>query len=221
MSRLWLALLGALLVRPVMADSGPLLLQAEAQTLTPVCAGQDVQLEGNHNVVKPFGPCRSLVVKGIANQIILDLTANATLRVEGSGNRVTYRSPMAAVVDLLGTDNLVVAQPPSTPVFDTGPVLHLTGEDQARALDCTGRAVTVDGSRAMYLLRGGCKSLTIQGDLVIVQAELQLGAPVAITGHGIRVGWVTDHPGKPPVASIHGEANHIEHLDTIGGLPAR
>jgi hypothetical protein len=221
MSRRWLVLAGLLLARPVVADPAPLLLQAEAQTLTPVCTGQDVQLEGNHNVVKPFGVCRSLLVKGIANQIVLDLTGNATLRVEGSGNRVTYRSPSAAVVELLGTDNLVAAQAVSPPVLGVGPVLHLTGDDQARALDCAGRVVSVEGSRALYLLRGGCKSLTIRGDLVIVQAELQPGAPVAMTGHGVRVGWVVDGPGKPPVSSIRGEANHIEHLDSIGGLPVR
>jgi hypothetical protein len=221
MSRLWLALLGVFYVCPVMADPAPLLLQAEAQTLTPVCAGQDVQLEGNHNVVKPFGLCHSLLVKGVANQVVLDLTPNATLRVEGSANRITYRSPVAAVVDLLGTDNLAVMQPPSAPMADPGAALHLTGDDQAHALDCTGRAVTVDGSRALYLLRGGCKSLTIHGDLLTVQAELQPGAAVAITGHGVRVGWVIDRAGKPPAASLHGEANHIEHLDAIGGLPAR
>jgi hypothetical protein len=222
MSRLWLPLLGALLAWSAMADPAPgLHLQAEGQTLNPVCTGQGVLLEGNHNIVKPFGLCRSLVVKGIANQFVLDLTANASLRVEGSGNRVTYRSPTSAVVDLLGTDNIVTAQPASTPVMDTGSVMHLTGDDQTVALDCTGRSVAVDGNRAMYLLRGGCKSLTIHGDLVIVQAELQPGAAVAITGHGVRVGWVLAGTGKPPAASMHGEANHFEHLDAIGGLPAR
>jgi hypothetical protein len=216
-----LTLLGALAAHPVLADPAPLLLQAEAQTLMPVCTGQDILLEGNHNIVKPFGLCRSLDIKGIANQVTLDFTANATLRVAGSGNQVIYRSPTAATVDLLGSDNTVTAQPSPVLISDVGPVLRLTGDDRALALDCAGRAVDVDGNRALYLLRGGCKSLTVHGDLVIVQAELQPGAPVAVTGHGIRVGWMLDGKGKGPVPSIHGEGSHIERLDAIGGIPVR
>jgi hypothetical protein len=217
-----LALLGMLLVHPLRADPAPpLLLQAEGQTLTPVCTGKDLQLEGNHNVVKPFGLCQSLLIKGIANQIRLDFTANATLRIEGSGNQVTYRAPTAATTDLLGTDNAVVAQPSPVLVADIGPVLNLTGDDRALALDCAGRSVSVEGSRALYLLRGNCKTLTIHGDLVVVQAELQPGAAVAISGHGVRVGWVLGGPGKPPVPLLHGEANHVEHLDELGGIPVR
>jgi hypothetical protein len=219
---IWLALLGVLLAHPAQADPPPpLLLQAEGQTLNPVCTGQDVQLEGNHNVVKPFGLCHSLLIKGIGNQITLDFTANPALRIEGSGNRVTYRAPTAATTDMLGTDNAVVAQPAPVLVNDVGPVLNLSGDDHALAMDCAGRSVSVDGSRALYLLRGGCKELTVHGDLVVVQAELQPGAPVAIIGHGSRVGWVLNGPGKPPVLSLHGEANRVEHLSELGGIPTR
>jgi hypothetical protein len=214
------ALLGVLLAHTVLADPAPsLLLQAEGRTLTPVCTGQGVRLEGNHNVLKPFGVCGSLLIKGIANQVVLDFAANAALRVEGSGNQVAYSGSKPVTVDLLGPDNSVLAQQALVP--EPGPVLLLTGDDQALEADCAGRSASVQGNRALYLLRGGCKSLTIHGDLVIVQAEMQPGAPIVITGHGDRVGWVLNGAGKPPAPSVRGEANHIEHLDAIGGTSAR
>ena len=215
-----LALLGLLLAHPVLADPAPsLLLQAEGRTMTPVCTGQAVRLEGNHNVLKPFGVCGSLLIKGIANQVVLDFAANAALRVEGSGNQVAYHGSKPVTIDLLGPGNSVIA--PQAPVLESAPVLLLTGDDQAKEVDCAGRSVSVQGRRAFYLLRGGCKSLTIQGDLVIVQAEMRPGAAIAITGRGDRVGWVLDAPGKPPALSVRGEANHCEHLDAVGGLLAR
>jgi hypothetical protein len=218
-----LVILAAILVLPAAgparADATPpLLVQAEAQTLSPVCTGQDLRIEGNHNVIKPFGHCLSLLVKGVANQVDLDLAAGATIRIEGSDNQVTYRASAAAETTLLGTNSTATLQS-STPV-EANAILALAGDDRALATDCTGRAVTVDGHRALYVLRGGCKSLTIRGDLVTVQAELVPNAPIAVTGHGNRVGWALDHPGHPPAASLHGEANHVERLSEIGGRPA-
>ena len=217
-----LAMLAAVLAlqmpSPALADATPpLLLQAEAQTLKPVCTGRDLQIEGNHNVIKPFGRCLSLLVKGVANQVDLDLGAGATIRVEGGDNQVTYRAPAAALTTLLGTNNTAVPQ--LAPPVEPEATLALTGDDQALATDCTGRAVTVQGTRALYVLRGGCKSLTIRGDLVTVQAEVLPNAPITVTGHGNRVGWALDHPGHPPTAAMHGEANHVERLTEIGGRP--
>ena len=217
-----LAIVAAALVlqtaSPARADpTPPLLVQAEGQNLMPVCSGRDLQIEGNHNTIKPFGRCLSLLVKGVANHVDLELAAGATIRVEGSDNQVTYRAPAAAETTLLGDNSTATLQ--SAPPAQAGTILALTGDDQALAADCTGRAVTVQGNRALYLLRGGCKSLTIRGDLVTVQAELLPSAPITITGHGNRVGWALDHPGRPPAAALHGEANHVERLTELGGRP--
>ena len=214
------AALALLTAGPAWADATPpLLVQAEGQTLAPVCAGRDLQIEGNHNVVKPFGRCLSLLVKGVANQVDLELGAGASLRVEGSDNQITYRAPAAAQATLLGDNSTATLQSATTPAAESDASLALTGDDQALAADCAGRAVTVAGDRALYVLRGGCKSLTIRGNLVTVQAELLPNAPITVTGHGNRVGWALDHPGRPPAATLHGEANHVERLSELGGRP--
>jgi hypothetical protein len=212
-------ILSALIIGAGRADTTPpLLVQAEAQTLSPVCTGRDLQIEGNHNVIKPFGRCLSLLVKGVANQVDLELAAGGTIRVEGSDNKITYRAPAAAETTLLGDNSTATLQ--AAPTNEPATILALSGDDQALATDCTGRAVTVDGHRALYVLRGGCKSLTIHGDLVTVQAELLPSAAITVTGHGNRVGWALDHPGRPPATALHGEANHVERLSEIGGRPA-
>jgi hypothetical protein len=215
-----LAFIAALVASPATAQiDPPLLVQAEAQSLTPFCTGRDVQIEGNHNVVKPFGLCRSLLLKGIANDVVLDLGAGATIRVEGSANHVTYRGPAISGVDLLGADNIVTA-PEIVPSGEED-ALALTGDDQARVMDCAGRNVTIRGERSLYMLRGGCRSLTIRGDLVVVQAELASNAAVTVAGQGITVGWAPVDHGHAPTESVHGEGSHIERLEEIGGLPVR
>jgi hypothetical protein len=218
MNMIRLALIAVLIAAPAVAQPDPpLLVQAEAQTLTPFCTGRDVLVEGNHNLIKPFGLCRSMVLKGIANEVVLDLAAGATIHVEGRENHITYRGAGTPGVELLGPDNTVT--PPIAAPGDEDGALQLTGDDQARAMDCTGRNVTVRGDRSLYLLRGGCRSLTIRGDLVIVQAELAPSAAVTVAGRGVRVGWVGADHGHAPTESLRGEDNHIQPLDEIGGLP--
>lgn len=213
-----LVLLGLLVSPPVRADADPpLLVQAEAQTIAPFCAGRDVRIEGNHNAITLAGRCRSLLLKGIANTVSLDLGAGAAIRIEGASNHVTYRATAPASVEALGPDVTVTAVLPPA----SGPGLALDGSDEALAADCADRDVTVRGDRSLYLLRGGCRSVTIQGNLVIVQAELQPGASITIAGHGSRVGWAPSGPGRPPAATIHGEASRVERLDAIGGSPVR
>ena len=199
------------------AQTTPLLLQAEGQTLTPLCAGQAVQVEGNHNVIKPYGRCLSLVVKGVANQIALELGAGATIHIEGGDNQVTYRAPALATVEVLGTNDTVTPNLASASGPSVG--LQLTGDDQAHAVPCAGLPVTIQGTRGLYVLRGGCKSLTVRGDLLTVQAEMAPGAPITVTGRGNQVGWALSHPGQAPAATLHGEGNHVLRLTEIGGSP--
>ena len=213
-------LLGLLAPAPAWADEDPpLLVQAEAQTIAPFCAGRDVRIEGNHNEIRLGGLCRSLLLKGVANTVFLDLRAGAQIRIEGASNHVTYRAAGTASVEALGPDVTVTAVLP--PASGAGPGLALDGSDDALAADCTDRDVTIRGDRSLYLLRGGCRSVTVQGNLVTVQAELRPGAAIVIAGHGSRVGWALNGKGRPPAATIHGMASRVERLDAVGGLPVR
>lgn len=203
---------------PVSAKLEPLLIQAEAQTAAPACEGRDVQVEGNHNLLRLGGACRSLVLKGVANEVSLSLAAGGAIRVEGSGNRVFYQAPDLPGLVVLGPDNVVatlpaVAASPAAPqAAPATATLKLAGDDQTRAVGCAGRRVAIQGQRSLYLLRGGCRSVTVRGALLSVQAELAPGAAVDVTGHGVRVGWVLARPGRPPTVSAHGEANLVAPL---------
>ncbi len=103
---------------------------------------------------------------------------------------------------------------------ETGP-LDLPGDEQALATECAGRDVTIHGTCSLYVLRGGCRSVTVDGDLDIVQAEMAPGGRIKVDGHGITVSWAVADHGRAPVSSVHGEANLVQRTETIGGLPAR
>lgn len=211
---------------PATAQTRPeLLLQAEAQTLSGVCAGQPVRLEGNHNTVTLTGPCGSLLLKGVANTVRLGIVPGGSIHVEGSGNRVQFAAAGALPgIVALGPDNDVAAGPAL--LVEPGPVapsptrasaaaplvgpLTLSGNDQHRIEDCAGRGVTVTGERSDYVIRGACKSLTLRGDLLTVQADLAGAAKVTVTGRGSIVSWTTKGKAATPVASIQGEGSRVQ-----------
>ena len=148
----------------------------------------------------------------------LVLAAGGTIRVEGSGNRVFYQATDLPGLVVLGPDNVVAALPavPASLAAPQAPpataTLELSGDDQMRAVGCAGRRVAIQGQRSLYLLRGGCRSVTVRGGLLSVQAELAPGAAVTVTGHGVRVGWLLARPGRLPAVSAHGEANLVAPL---------
>ena len=246
--RAWLLLygIGAGLLPAAAGAQTPLelLFQAEAQTLSHACAGQPVRIEGNHNTVTLTGSCGSLVLKGYANAVSLALAPAAAIRVEGSDNQVSYTAPATPAIVALGPNNSVhaaqavfsaqpvpkPARPPVEPVSVPPPIAHratptagirLDGEDQQRLADCAGRDVTVTGSRSAYVLRGGCRSVTVNGELLTVQAELQPAAHLAITGQGDIIAWAVSGKARGPSATIHGAGNHVQRSDMIGGQVAR
>ena len=191
--------------------AAPVLVQAEAKTIAAACAGRDAQVEGNRNQVTLDGPCRSLLLRGVGNRVVLTLAPEASIRVEGSGNRVRYAGPGAPpAIQNFGADNVVQA---------AGEALDLAGDDRYLATDCAGRDVIINGLRSLYLLRGGCRSLTVTGGLDVVQVEMQPGAPITVDGGGIVVSWAASG-NRAPVTIVHG-ASHIQRTEMIGGLPAR
>lgn len=216
-----------------------LLFQAEGQTLTGNCTGEDVRLEGNHNRVTLSGLCGSLLVKGLANSVQLAMAPGGALRVEGAQNHIQYTvrgNPPAIVI--LGPDNEVTtsghadiappapvpaslaapkpAAPPSPTPASAGP-LALSGDDEERLADCAGRDVLVTGHRSAYVIRGMCRSLVVRGDLLTVQAILQPGAHITVAGQGSIVSWAMQGRGHPPAGTVHGAGSRIQRADSIGG----
>lgn len=207
-----------------LAQTPELLFQAEAQTLAGTCTGQPVRLEGNHNTVVLAGACRSLLLKGVANTVRLGVVAGGTIHVEGSANRVSFTASGAPpTIEALGPDNEVTAAPtaappvaqaptPPAPTAKPAPVtaLALAGDDRQQIADCTGLDVTVTGYRSAYVLQGACKSLTVQGALLTIRAELAPGARIAITGPGDIVTWSARRNARPPAAVVHGAGSRVQ-----------
>ncbi len=231
---------------PPAASAAPgVVVRAEAQTKHAQCGAGPALIEGNRNTIVLTGACSSLLLRGSANVVTVALQAGAPVRLEGSGNKVAFQAPAggAPAVQLLGAGNSVdtspvlpepvaaPAPPPpaaapaaagasAQPVPDAGAEpLRLSGSDEHRIQDCSGRAVVIEGDRNAYVLRGGCQSVSVQGDVNMVQAELQPAAPVSITGQGTTVSWAGS--GKPPVATLRGDDNRVQRTVTIGGQPIR
>ena len=227
MSRM--ALIAACLVAGSASAQTPpeLLFQAEAQTLTGTCTGQPVRLEGNHNTVTLTGACASLLLKGVSNTVKLGVAPGGTIHVEGSGNRVSFNVAGAPpAIEALGPDNEVVpgpaaasppppaaAPPVAPPPAASTTTLVLAGDDQQRLADCSGLDVTVTGNRSAYILRGACKSLTLRGDLLSVQAALAPGARIAITGQGSIVTWSAKPNTRPPITVVHGRGSRAQRAE--------
>ncbi len=217
MSRLLLlGVMAALLAAATPADA-PLLFQAEAQALSGRCDGRGLQIEGNRNTITVAGPCRSVLLKGVGNTVVLTVAPGAAIRVEGSGNRVRYTVAGAApVVETLGSDNEVAsappeqAAPPAKPAAGARRAMTLSGDDQEKAVDCAGRDVTLSGARSFYQLRGGCRSLTVRGDLLTVQADMQPGARIAVSGRGSVVTWRLLGRGRNPAAFAQGPGSRVQ-----------
>ncbi len=198
----------------------PLLFQAEGQVLTGACTGGDLRIEGNRNTITVAGACRSLLLKGVGNTVRLGVTARATIRVEGSANRVRYTASGAApAVSASGPDNEITAatqfvasaaKPVQTAgLRDAGP-LSLAGDDQQRIADCAGRDVSVTGARSAYELRGGCRTLLVRGDLLTVRAEMQPGARISVNGLGNVVTWRLRGRGPDPLAIAQGAGSRVQ-----------
>ena len=84
--------------------------------------------------------------------------------------------------------------------------------------------VTVTGDRSDYLLQGGCKSLTVKGDLLTVQAEIAPGAKITITGRGSIVSWDVASHGHGPASFVHGLGSRVQPVlaePVVGGVVRR
>ena len=218
-----------------------ILFQAEAQALSASCAGQAVRLEGNHNTVALAGQCASLLVKGVANVIQLGIAGGGLIHIEGSENRVRFSVTGAGpAIEILGPDNEAlpgnlprpasatpvpppqpspaVASKPATPPA-AGIPLQLSGDDQQRLVDCAGRDVVVTGSRSAYVISGLCHALVVRGDLLTVQAVIQPGARISVSGRGSVVSWAVPRKGRPPVSIVRGAVSRVQRAEAIGGQP--
>ncbi len=106
------------------------------------------------------------------------------------------------------------APPRLAPAVGSPGTLLLRGDGVTDALDCTGRNVMIEGNGASYTLRGGCRSVTVQGRDNTVEVELEPGGRIAIAGDGDTVRYAPTQPGPPPVISVTGAASRVLARDS-------
>ncbi len=190
------------------------------------CAGAPASVNGDANRVVFHGRCSSLRIAGTGNQVEIDLLPGGAVSVTGSDNAVQYTPivPGPAVTVQGGGNSIAaghgaVAGEAVAPAVPTAPpaaavisppsraeagTLLLQGDAAARNVDCTGRNVLIEGSGRNDVLRGGCRSVTVQGRMDTVRAELQPGARIALGGDGITLHYTQTTPGPSPVISVTG-----------------
>jgi hypothetical protein len=211
------------------------------------CAGGDAQVNGDANRLVFHGDCRNLRVNGASNIVEIDLTPGGSIVVAGAGNQVLYTpiEPGPSVSEQ-GVGNVVQAgthgaasaalapevppaplpPPTMTPPPPPGAgTLILTGNGVLQEANCAGRNVVIQGSGGRYTLRGGCRSVTVDGSRMAIEAELEPGARIAIGGDAVTLNYVLTAPGTAALVSVSGagsQATHIEHFgETTATVPAQ
>lgn len=203
------------------------------------CDGADAVVNGDANRLVFHGYCRSLHINGTGNAVEIDLIPGGSVNVAGDGNHVLY-TPVepGPVVATQGNDNLVGAgsgglataalappipdappPPVAIPPAEVSPAatLVLDGEGQSRDITCAGQNVLIRGSAGRFVLRGGCRSVTVQGRADSIQAELQPGAHVAIGGDAVTLNYTLTSNGPPPVVSVSGANSGVTQTSSTSG----
>ncbi len=185
------------------------------------CRGGAASVIGSGNRLTFGGACRSLAIRGSGNVVAIDLAPGRRVRVTGDGNRVLYRFAAGPpVASTSGADNQVlpdtrdgaaadrlaaILAPPPVLIVDAG-----SGYDVA----CGGRDVLIRGDGLRTVLRGGCRSLTVQGASDTITAELLPGAAIAIGGPAVILNYVLVAEGPAPVVRVTApglKAAQIQH----------
>ena len=71
------------------------------------CRGQDASLAGSNNTVTIRGACRAFQIAGDGNRALVDMAPNATIKVYGNNNQVSWTSSGEVEVTTVGPGNTV------------------------------------------------------------------------------------------------------------------
>jgi hypothetical protein len=197
------------------------------------CLGASALVNGDNNRLVFHGNCRSLHITGGGNVVEVELAPGGDVSVMGNANRVLYTpSDPTPSVAAQGRDNQIGAGSPGEAHATLSPALPdsvltpatldpalsaptatvvLDGEEQNRDIDCAGRNVLIHGSYGRFTLRGGCRSISVQGRANTIQAELQPGAPVSISGDAVTLNYTLTMDGPPPQVSVTGANSQATH----------
>ncbi len=185
------------------------------------CPAGAVQVSGSGNRVTVAGRCRSLEVAGSDNEVAIDLLPGAVARIDGDRNRIVFAGTRAPEAVTHGAFNLVVPQPPDVAVAAVAavpePPVLLDPGSPSFDVSCRDRDVVISGDFQRYVLRGGCRSVTVRGQSDTITAELQPGALLAIGGAGVLLNYVLVADGPAPVVRVTAPGLRAKHIQHFGG----
>lgn len=195
-----------------------------------ILAGGSIHLEGNgdrvrYRVVGGGGPPRVLV-RGVGSTVVAtavpeepaytETAPSMPARPEPPPPRIATREPPPRPAPVAPAPHPPPRAPASIPVGaptgaplvipPSGPIV-LGGDDQTRDLDCTGRDVQIEGNGGVFTLRGGCRSLAIQGNGEQVKAELMPGVPLTVQGDNDLVTYTVHGGGADPSVWVNGKGS--------------
>lgn len=210
------AMAGVVAGQPARAQT---LFTGDHQQAALLCADDAAIVRGSGNRLSIGGACRSLTVTGSGNVIAVALVPGGAVRVSGNANRILYRSPAGPPhAQTSGADNQVVPdpRPPTLALVQAPPpLLTLNGASQVDQF-CGGSDVLVLGDDLDFVLRGGCRSITVQGRRDRITAELLPGAQLAVGGPGVTVNYVLVAHGPPPVVRVTARGLRATQLQRFG-----
>ncbi len=81
---------------------------------------------------------------------------------------------------------------------------------------CTARDVAIRADNIAVVLRGGCRSVSVDGGRVTVTAELEPGATLWLGSAGVVVNYALVGRGPPPVVRLTAAGLHATHIERLG-----
>lgn len=181
------------------------------------CRGGKALVRGSQNRLSISGSCRSLTISGSQNTVAISLTPGAPVQVSGDGNRVLYQytaGPPKSETNGAANQVLPDTRPPSLATVLAPPPLLVVDGSSPVDLNCAGRDVLLDGVGLRTVLRGGCRSLRIEGRSNMITAELLPGAQVVIGGPAVILNYVLVAEGPAPNVRVTPglRATQIQHF---------
>ncbi|MBV9735239.1 MAG: DUF3060 domain-containing protein [Acidisphaera sp.] len=202
-------------------------LTGDSQRRDVDCTDRDVTIEASSSTFTLRGGCRSVTLSGSSDGVEAEMLPGGRIRVTGDSNTLTWflrHSGADPQIDLESGSSQVrriqrlggaaIGQGIAAPE-GPGPML-LTGEARTAEASCAGQDVQVQGNGNDFVLRGGCRSLSVHGNGNHIQAELQPGVRVAIQGNGDQVTFVLVASGPEPIVSLDGNGSRAWRVARLG-----
>jgi len=90
---------------------GPIRISGVEQQRSIPCEGRDVVVNGVDHVLTFTGACASLTLTGTDSTVTIGLKPGASVKIEGTGNKVRWRADGPPRTKISGVDNSVSRQP--------------------------------------------------------------------------------------------------------------